>query len=142
MEHEIENLKGVSVEKQRLIEERDHLKQNLDELVRMQGDFEHMKKQMKCLEILKAERDMFKSKYENLIGLECECDILRTQVEKGKVIEKERETLENQVDDLQTCIFEQEAEIRRLVGHIDALAKGRDEQQVCIYVFSILTQKI
>ncbi|CAH1185900.1 unnamed protein product [Phyllotreta striolata] len=129
MEHEIETLKCVSMERQRLLEERNHLKKSLDDLARMQDEYEHMKKQMKCLEMLKAERDMFKSKYENLIGLECECDILRTQIEKAKLIEKERETLEAQVDDLHACITEQEAEIRRLVCHVDNLARGRDEQQ-------------
>ncbi|KAJ8920783.1 hypothetical protein NQ315_004924, partial [Exocentrus adspersus] len=129
VEQEVESLKCVCKEKERLKYERDHLQQNLDELLRMQGDYEHMAIQMKCMDVLKSERDLYKSKYETLIGLECECDILRTQVEKAKLIEKERDSLESQVEDLESCIVEQEDEIRRLVSHIDVLTKGQDEQQ-------------
>lgn len=134
MEQEVESLKCVCKEKERLKCERDDLKRSVDELLRMQGDYEHMSMQMKCLDVLKSEKEMYKSKYENLIGLECECDILRAQVEKAKCIEKERDALENQVEDLESCIAEQEDEIRRLVAHIDTLAKGRDNQQVICLV--------
>ncbi|VEN54836.1 unnamed protein product, partial [Callosobruchus maculatus] len=129
MEHEMEMLRSQNKDRERLKQERDHLKKSLDELARMQSDFDHMKHQMKSLEVLKAERDMFKSKYENLIGLECECDILRSQVERAKLIEKERDTLESQVEDLETCISDQENEIRRLVCHIDALAQKDNQQE-------------
>ncbi|XP_072389008.1 uncharacterized protein [Diabrotica undecimpunctata] len=129
MEHEMESLKYLCEDKECLILEKNHLKDSLDEYIRMQGDFEEMKKHMKRLEVFKAERDIFKSKYENLIGLECECDILRTQVEKAKTIERERDALETQVEDLENCIADQENEIKRLVCHIDMLAKERDEEQ-------------
>ncbi|CAH1280640.1 unnamed protein product [Diabrotica balteata] len=129
MEHEMESLKYLCEDKECLILEKNHLKDSLDEYIRMQGDFEEMKKHMKRLEVFKAERDIFKSKYENLIGLECECDILRTQVEKAKTIERERDALETQVEDLENCIAEQENEIKRLVCHIDMMAKERDEEQ-------------
>uniref|UniRef100_A0A6P7FWM8 Uncharacterized protein LOC114333528 n=1 Tax=Diabrotica virgifera virgifera TaxID=50390 RepID=A0A6P7FWM8_DIAVI len=129
MEHEMESLKYLCEDKECLILERDHLKDSLDEYIRMQGDFEEMQKHLKRSEVFKAERDIFKSKYENLIGLECECDILRTQVEKAKTIERERDTLETQVEDLETCIADQENEIKRLVCHIDMLAKERDEEK-------------
>ncbi|KAG5880211.1 hypothetical protein JTB14_019002 [Gonioctena quinquepunctata] len=129
LEHEVESLKCMCKDKERLKQERDHLKRGIDEMARMEDEFDHMKTQMKCLEVLKAERDMFKAKYENVLGLECECDILRAQVDRAKTIEVERDALELQVEDLENCIAEQENEIRRLVCHIDVLAKGRDDQQ-------------
>ncbi|XP_056633910.1 centromere-associated protein E-like [Diorhabda sublineata] len=129
MEHEIESLKSMCEDKERLKSERDHLRNNLEEMIRELGDVDYMKKQIQCMEMFKAERDIFKSKYENLMGLECECDILKAQLDRAKDIERERNYLEFRVEDLEACIADQENEIKRLVCHIDLLAKGRDEEQ-------------
>lgn len=143
MEHEVESLKCLCKDQERLKQERDELQKHLEELVRMQDNFDDMKMQMKCLDILKAEKDMYKSKYENLIGLECECDILRAQIERAQSVEKERDALANQVEDLESCICQQEKEIRRLVCDIEELSVGRDNQQVIIdYIIYIHTHTI
>ncbi|KAH1024707.1 uncharacterized protein LOC109538520 isoform X1 [Dendroctonus ponderosae] len=130
MEHEMESLKSLCQEQEVLQIEKERLQVSLDELVRMQDDYEHMCIQMKSLDIVKAERERYKRKYEELVGMESECNLLRTQLDKARLIERDRDILEQQTEDLERCICEQEEEIRRLVSHIDCLAQGKEDQQV------------
>lgn len=72
----------------------------------------------------------YKEKYDGLCRMENECQALRNQLANAKMLQKERDMLKRQVGDLECCVADLEDEIKRLVGHIDRLTQGRDEQQV------------
>ncbi|XP_066255166.1 myosin-2 heavy chain-like [Euwallacea similis] len=128
MEHEMESLKSMCKVQEELRREKDRLQVSLDELVRMQDDYEDM--QMKAVDVIKAERDRYKRKCEQLIGLESQCILQKTQLDRAKLIEQEKDSLQKQAEDLETYVCKQEAEIKSLVCHINCLAQGEEQQQV------------
>lgn len=119
LEKEIEKLKNICCEKEKLRIDNTNLLKLLEEHRALRDDNEKLK--MKHLKELKDEQDIWNRKYRNLKELKSECDLLRLKVKRAQIIEYQRNVLEKQVQELETCISEQEKEIHRLLRHIDHL---------------------
>ncbi|KAJ8979029.1 hypothetical protein NQ317_003132 [Molorchus minor] len=132
MEHmrkEMDVLKSKSREAEILKVERDKLQIQLNELSHIQVQQENLLMKCKCLEGAAKERDQYKQKYDEILTMECQCEMLRSQVGQARDLARERDGLVKQVKDLETCICEQECEIKQLVSQIDDLSQNKDEKQ-------------
>lgn len=129
MEEEIEHYKSLTAEQEKLRAENQTLHDTLEDLRCLRDDCQRLKNDYQCTEILRKERNIFKNRYEYLKDIETECDSLRLQLEKTDAIKYERNYLEVQVEELGTCISEQEEEIHRLVSHIDHLIDNQDVKE-------------
>ncbi|KAF7266369.1 hypothetical protein GWI33_020394 [Rhynchophorus ferrugineus] len=125
MKKEMENQKAKAMEAEMLRLERDRLQIKLNELSDLQIQHEDMINKMKIFDNIKAERDMYKQKYEEVLEMECQCEMLKAQVDEARIIGRERDQLQKQVQDLETCICEQEDEIKNLVLQVDSISKTK-----------------
>ncbi|XP_044750937.1 restin homolog isoform X2 [Coccinella septempunctata] len=116
LEKELEKSKFLKVENAKL-------QMKIQELLYLEKSQDELKKKMGTLE------GEYKLKYDGLCKMENECNALRVQLANAKLLQKERDMLRRQVGDLECCVADLEDEIKRLVGHIDRLTQGRDEQQ-------------
>lgn len=130
MKFELETLRPKSKEAEMLKLERDKLQIKINELSHVQIHNENLMLKCKCLENALAERDAYKQKYEDILSMECQCDIVRSQTEENKCLMRERDCLRKQLIDLQSCIHDQEEEIKRLLLHIDELVQNKDQVQI------------
>lgn len=130
MKKEIEMLKGKSKEAEIYKVERDKLQIKANELSHIQVEYENLLLKCKCLENAAAEREIYKQKYEEVLTMECQGDALRSQVEEAKHMEREKNALVKQVGDLESCICDQEEEIKKLMMQIDNLCRNKDDNQV------------
>ncbi|XP_023311145.1 ELKS/Rab6-interacting/CAST family member 1-like [Anoplophora glabripennis] len=129
MKKEIDILRAKSKESEVFRVERDKLQLRVNELTLIQVQYENLLLKCKCLEHAAAEKEMYKYKYEEVLSKECQGDMLRSQVEAAKGLERERNALVKQVGDLESCICDQEEEIKKLMSQIDNLSRNKDDCQ-------------
>ncbi|KAK9888849.1 hypothetical protein WA026_001071 [Henosepilachna vigintioctopunctata] len=103
--------------------ENEMLKKKLQELSNCEKEQVELKRKLSSME------EDNKSKHDKIRNMEKEYNCLSNQLENVKQLKKEKDMMQRQVGDLECCIADLEDEIKRLVGHIDRLTEGRDEQQ-------------
>jgi DNA repair exonuclease SbcCD ATPase subunit len=136
LEAELDNCKCKLKELEILKVERNCLKMRVDDLARIQQDYEDLLKKTQGFDACKAECATYKAKYEELKNLENECNELRAKVQRCEELEKERQLLMKEIEDCECCMNNQEDEIKRLACHIDCLTQDLDKRQVNILFFS------
>ncbi|XP_060518388.1 uncharacterized protein LOC132697113 [Cylas formicarius] len=120
LKKEVDSNKSKIREAEMLRLERDGLQIKLNELNEIQAQFEVVMEKLKTFDTIKDERDMYKQKYEEILEMECRCEMLQSQVDEAHFMIRERDHLKKQVHDLETCICEQENEIKRLISQMDS----------------------
>ncbi|XP_044268560.1 centromere protein F-like [Tribolium madens] len=109
--------------------ERNCLKMRLEDLMRIQKDYEDLLKKTQGFDALKAECAMYKAKYEELKNMEAECNELRAKCQRVEELENERRLLMKEIENCECCMNNQEDEIKRLACHIDCLTQDLDKRQ-------------
>nr|CAI5820715.1 unnamed protein product [Callosobruchus analis] len=130
MKSEIDSMKLKAKECEMLKLERDRLQIKLNELSHVQVHNENLMLKCKCLEAAAGERDLYKQKYEQMVNMECTCETARMQLEDARLVARERDALVKQVGDLESCIRDQEEEIRCCMCEIETLKKNKDATQI------------
>ncbi|XP_028139215.2 zinc finger CCCH domain-containing protein 13-like [Diabrotica virgifera virgifera] len=124
MKEEMERLRTKAKEAEVLLIERDKLQIKMNGMSNVQTHNENLRIKCKCLENAANERDMYKRKYEEQLNLDTQ-----VEVEDSAKLKRDKALLKKQVGDLQSCIVEQDGEIKRLMEQIDSLIKNKEEVQ-------------
>ncbi|CAG9835286.1 unnamed protein product [Diabrotica balteata] len=124
MKEEMERLRAKAKEAEVLLIERDKLQIKVNGMSHVQNHNENLRLKCKCLENAANERDMYKQKYEEQLNVDNQ-----VEVEDSTKLKRDKELLKKQVGDLQSCIVEQDSEIKRLMEQIDSLIKNKEEVQ-------------
>ncbi|XP_072388996.1 uncharacterized protein [Diabrotica undecimpunctata] len=124
MKEEMERLRAKAKEAEVFLIERDKLQIKVNGMSHVQNHNENLRLKCKCLENAANERDMYKQKYEEQLNVDNQ-----VEVEDSTKLKRDKELLKKQVGDLQSCIVEQDSEIKRLMEQIDSLIKNKEEVQ-------------
>nr|XP_015836117.1 PREDICTED: uncharacterized protein LOC657573 isoform X2 [Tribolium castaneum] len=109
--------------------EKNCMKMRLEDLSRIQKDYEDLLKKTQGFDALKADCAMYKAKYEELKKMEAECNELRAKCQRVEELENERRLLMKEIENCECCMNNQEDEIKRLACHIDCLTQDLDKRQ-------------
>lgn len=135
MKKEHDHCKCLKKENKLLKIECSQMQIHLNELQQIQEDCEKLIPQMEQLDQITKERDMYKKKYESLLHCPCEIEALHNKLDKYKNLNREKTTL---VERLESCICDQEEEIKSLVKEIDTVSRNQELTQVKLEFATIL----
>lgn len=132
IEMEKSKLESVVHEAEMLRLEKVTLERNIENLSRINNDYEEMCSKMECMESLKLEADMYREGMRKLEEVTQENEYLKQEAERINMIQEEKDDLSDQVMQMEQSINCQECEIKRLVCYIDNYSKAQAQKQVSI----------
>lgn len=130
LEKDIENYKLQLKELELLRIERNCCQARLNDLKKVQCNYQDLLEKTRGFETLQAKCASYKQKCEKLSNLEAECLALRENNQKAVLLEVERQNLLKELQECMCCMRSQQEEIEKLGSHIDSLTQNLDQRQV------------